>query len=750
MGRIDYFLPGEDEPGLGANFLEPFSPRIARGYLAACAPSHGRLLDPFCQSPTLAQEAADREVLLSHFSPLHVLIVQGLLNLPSPQELDAATTRLGDTPKLGIPLREHIRSLYSAQCQRCRSGVVAERFLWEAGLLKLKEYSCDTCGFQGVAPVEELDQEKVLATEPQGFHYHYLLERITPPGDEDRRLVRNLLQLYTPRNLSALVDLSLKIEPLFEDPHLRQSMQTILLLTMASTSKFGGDPWPRFSTARMRPPLTFQERNLWNAFEDNYLAIRQMAAEKPPQVEARVTQESTRSLARNLPNGSLQLILTVPPLPDRNHWALLYFWTGWILGRDAASILKPLLRVRAGDWDWYRRAMTTALRSLAPTLAPVGQMVLLLQNGNYPWAVSLLLAAAEAGLKTEDFLHQPRLSPAQASTEVRPGSKPEPEAGGYRLTFTTAETTIVTGTTVAQRLRETALRAIDNLLRGWGEALSSTLLRLAIWEAWGQEDLLRQAIKEGIPPKQLEEELQESWKSGLEAERFSPFAGEEDLFWLGPQYNVESPPLFDRVEEAAQGLLATRAPMPLAQAQEEVYRQFPGLLTPPQGLAEAALRGYSREAEGILWPSLVDAQKESLEVLGLLQQMGERLGFQAIGPGRSEHFDLEWREGDQSLYRFIIHSTAQVANFYPGAGENQSPARVLVAIPDPFSDLLRLKLAWSPILRGRLISAGWDFIKFGLIKDMAAQEKIERHDLAKIIGLLPPVETKEAQLPLLL
>ncbi|MBI2845302.1 MAG: hypothetical protein HYX86_02015 [Chloroflexi bacterium] len=749
MAGPDYFLPGDDSPGILPNFLEPISPRLAGHYIAAYVPSHGRLLDPFCQSPTLAQEAVGREVLLSHFSPLHVLTVESLLHLTSPQELDAATTRLGDFPKLGTPLRESIARLYASHCHRCRSPITVDRFRWESGILKQKEFSCDYCGFQGLAPTEDLDQERALKVEPQGFQYHYLLERIAPPGDEERRLIRNLLQLYTPRNLSALVDISLKIESFFQDDIIRRAMQIMLLLTIARTSKFGADALPHFSTGRLRPPLTFQEQNAWMVFEDAYRTLRHLAMEPINDVVAQVSQESTRSLAHHLPRQSTDLIIAVPPLPDRNHWALLYLWTGWILGREKAQVLKPLLRVRTGDWDWYRRAMTTALRSLAPTLAPTGRMVLILSQANYPWATNLLLAAAEAGLKTESFLYQTRESPTETSAQAKAGSKPEVGYEDYRLILSTEETPLVPGPTVAQRLRQVAYLAIQGILEEWGDALPSNYLRLAVWQSWNRQDLLRQAVKEGIPAKDLEKELEEAWTEGLARQIFSAAEAQEDLHWLADR-SEKIPPLLDRVEEAARQVVEKSSPLSFHQAQEEVYRQFPGSLTPPRDMVETALLAYGREAEGMLWPSSTDIQKEKAKVLDILQQLGERLDFKVISSSETKHSDLEWEEGEKTLYRFVIRSTARVAEFYRWAIESKGPERLLIAIPDTLSDLLRLKLAWSPILRQRLLSAGWDFVKFGLIREMAAQEKIERHDLAKIIGLLPPAETKEAQLPLLL
>lgn len=744
MGSLDYFVPGEEISGFPAGFLDPLPASVVRRYLEVFVPAGGRALDPFSQTPVLSQEAAllGKDALASHFSPLHVLVIKALLNLLPPSQLDAATTRLGDAPKLGKPLREHILGLYASQCVRCRGAVIVDRFLWEGGMLKKKEYKCPHCGFQGPASPEEQDHEKAQAVQPQGFHHHYLLERVAPPGDEDRRLMRNLLETYSPRNLSALVDLSIKIDSLFADSSLLDTMKLLLLLTIANTSKFGAFGLPRFLPGRFRPPSNFEETNVWMAFEGTYQFLRQFAADKEEVASATVTQESTRALARRLEAKSLDLILTTPPPPDRNLWALYYLWTAWLLGREQASVLKPLLRVRQGDWTWYRRAMSQSLRSLAPTLRPGSRLVFLLEKGNYPWAVRLLLAASEADLKMEGLVFQPEVAPEDAKSKVTQGET-------YRLIFAQQEATTISAQPVSQELRHVAVQAAEEILRQWGEALPSQHLRLAIWEAWGKKDLLRPAVKEGLTAKELEQEIEEVIKEGLDAGKFFQFVIQEDIVWFGSLYK-EGKPLSDRVEEAAHLLLTESASIPFLEAQEKIYAQFPSVLTPPRGLVEAALRAYGEEKDGNLqpWTEYLELSKDG--ILTVLEQLGQRLGFVMLRPKEPSFCDLAWREGQELAYLFIIRSHAMLNDFYVWVESTPKQARTLVVIPNALGELLRLKLAWSPILRQRLIEAGWDFVKYENLKPLATQEEIQRHDLSKIIGLLPPVEAREAQLPLLM
>ena len=132
---------------------------------------------------------------------------------------------------------------------------------------------------------------------------------------------------------------------------------------------------------------------------------------------------------------------------------------------------------------------------------------------------------------------------------------------------------------------------------------------------------------------------------------------------------------------------------------------------------------------------------------GELLRLGERLGFQVWAGARLPRYaDVAWREGETS-YLFLIRQKVSLRDLCRWVEEGLK-ARHLILIPDERASLLRLRLEGSPLIRKRLTESDWDFAKFGHLRSMAAQEEVDRHDLKKIVGLLPPIESAEAQLPL--
>ena len=120
MAQINYFVPGKwvKAGRFLAHYVQPMPVGVATAYLEAYTSSGQIVLDPFCQSPTLVTEVAatGRKVIAANFNPVLALLVRGQLSLPEPRALDAATTRLGDSLKLGVPLREHLDGLYATNC----------------------------------------------------------------------------------------------------------------------------------------------------------------------------------------------------------------------------------------------------------------------------------------------------------------------------------------------------------------------------------------------------------------------------------------------------------------------------------------------------------------------------------------------------------------------------------------------------------------------------------------------------------
>jgi DNA-directed RNA polymerase subunit RPC12/RpoP len=368
MRDVEYFIPArETDPEIPLQrYLAPLAADVLRQHLGRCTSPGDLILDPTAQTPHLPLAAArlGRKAISSNFNPISTLLVRGILSLPAPDELDAATMQLGDSLKRGIPLRDHINGLYASSCERCSRPVIVEHFLWdgEESSPVSKRYQCPHCGNEGQFPVVHGDLQALEAVESQGVHYWYLLERLAQPHEPERMLAEELLQLYTSRNLYALTDLSMRIEGLFSHSPSQTALQLILLSCLDKCSKLAAAPMPRATASRLEPPSTFMERNVWHAFEEAYLHVRELVPADPvslasevgevleQDLQALVLNEPVRKVAALLPPASVSLIIGAPQAYYRPFWTLSYLWSGWLWGRHKATLLKPLLRRKTMGW----------------------------------------------------------------------------------------------------------------------------------------------------------------------------------------------------------------------------------------------------------------------------------------------------------------------------------------------------------------------------------------------------------------
>lgn len=477
MGGIDHFVPGKKPEAYGplARYARPLPAEVVTAYIEAYTETGEVVLDPFCRTETVALQAtaSGRRAIAVDANPINVLAVKVALNPPRPRQLDAATARLGDTPKLGVPLREHLNQLYRTTCSGCGEPVIADYFVWdrEKGEPIEKHYGCQTCTAERLEEVDRFDLEALERVEKQGFHYWYILRRLAPADDdkrsrpvksiagsnpvrrdrlseeETRDLVRRLLDLYTPRNLYALANLLIKIETVFANSPLQDALRLILLRCLDTCSVLNASPTQEPRPRHLHPPAKFVERNVWQAFEESYRELRQRPplhairlAESPSQIvgprlkaqdtapNAAVKRATAGRLAEELPEGSAGLIIGQPPGLDRVFWSLSYLWSGWLFGKDEAAALKPLLRPRVPRWSWYLQAIASAFRSLRQILRPQGRLVLIFTTQELAHSAALILAASKADLRLESLLYQP--------CEIAEPSKPMAGTlGQHRLSF---------------------------------------------------------------------------------------------------------------------------------------------------------------------------------------------------------------------------------------------------------------------------------------------------------------------------
>ena len=796
MHRIEHFIPARETSSQIPlqRFLDPLPLDILDQYLS-CYTAPGELaIDPMAQTPALpiAATRLDAKSIVSNFNPINALMLRGMLALPAAHDIDAATMRLGDSLKRTVPLRDHINQLYASTCGSCSVPVIVQRFLWDGDQNRPLEkyYHCPHCADDGHAPVDDSDLETLDAMESQGVHFWYLLERLAQSHDPERRLAEELLQLYTPRNLYALTDVSMKIEALFADSPLQTTLHLILLWCLDSCSKLAEAPLPRATAFRLQPPSRFVERNVWHAFEEAYRHIRQLAPSEQvslcsdldrlveePETQALVLNEPLRDVADMLPPSSVSLVISAPQAYYRPFWTLSFLWSGWLWGRHKAALLKPLLRRKTMGWSWYRRTLATALETLHRPLKPQGKMVFLLEGADLTHVTNAILATIGAAFNLDRVLYQPQdSSPPRHPMQGVPGA--------YRLTFSKGAADLPhiedpSPEGLSPALLQSARQAITELLRERGEALHLGWIHSAVYQHWARNGLLREALlldREMSAADYLQQQLETSLEEGLETQVLELLPEDPDdpeapqLWWLAGK-GYPPLPLGDRLEEAVWDALRQEADLELEQLEDSIYSRFPGRFTPGPGLLEKCIQSYGvlDEASG-KWRLHAEDDRENLlqesdAALVLLTNLGRRLGYEVwsredtLQKDRANGIDrpprrlptgthLAWERGEMPSYLFAIKQTARLGDILSGSAKGWEEAQRYIVICERRQELLRFRMETGLLLRRALVDGGWRFIKLNHLRALSVKRQLDRQDLTHFVGLEPLIERPEAQLPL--
>ncbi len=267
---------------------------------------------------------------------------------------------------------------------------------------------------------------------------------------------------------------------------------------------------------------------------------------------------------------------------------------------------------------------------------------------------------------------------------------------------------------------------------------------------------------------------------------------EPGRWWLRDPADIEAarPPLADRVEWAVFSLLSTSGGIPAAAFDHRIASMFRGHDAPDEELIQACVNSYrwiAPDSDGLLQAAgtLQDRYREHGEVVATIGELGHRLGLRIwiapreqrrrndgrpiadmlsdveqrvylplVTPGPAEaleQVDCIWYLRGKATFMFEVEWTAMLGEPVLRRGA-QIPAgdtvvRFLV-IPAARTDLVRLKLDRSPVLRARLEQDNWHILKAEHLRLLAAREQPSLDDLAPLLGLDPPIERLGEQLPL--
>ena len=264
---------------------------------------------------------------------------------------------------------------------------------------------------------------------------------------------------------------------------------------------------------------------------------------------------------------------------------------------------------------------------------------------------------------------------------------------------------------------------------------------------------------------------------------------EPGRWWLGDRADREAAaaPLADRVEWAVFSLLSTAGPLPESAFFERIAALFTGHDLADEALVRACLDSYRSPASTaeriVTGDDLLRRSQEHTELLAALADGGHRAGMQVwLGQReQSRRIDgaplgdvLDDRERDGSLgwlaraeelldvdciwyvrgklaFLFEVEWTAMLGEpllrRHARIASDERIVRFLVIAPER-TELVRYKLARSPLLRTALEEGPWHILKSTHLRSFLALDELNLDALEPLLGLDPLVERSGEQLPL--
>lgn len=704
MDEVSYLIveQGSRPSIVLADYLTSLPPGLIQAYVSCYTKPGDVVLDPFCQNDAVATEALrmGRKAILTDFNPITTFVARASFSNLTSQQLSYAFVRLSEGARMQTSLRAHINQLYMTTCSRCHRQAVVSYFVWNRDEDRpvRKHYLCDACRpgngtYQMYSDaVDDADLERACQIEPKGFHYSYVVDRLAAEATGQEILAKQLLQLYTPRNLYALVTILMQIEAVFDNPHHQDVLKLALLDCLDSCSKLNAvaknaRPWNYGKD--LRPPARFVERNVWEAFDGAFKRINERIERRRTEGQAArfastaeqllsmggqaqqetlpnlvVRKRSARSLTDEIPEGSVDLVIAAPPFPDRSAFlALSYLWSGWLFGPEQAATFNGLGKLRHKvDWEPYFKGMLASFKAIGHALKRDCLLVLDFDSPYHEQCEAIVFAGIAAGFQVKRIIYQPL-----ANAENEPAKLLGSAFGHYCIQMVklphyvaaqrpraAAMSSVGAGGVADTQLLEKCLKssvkqAIRDILTQRAEPLSFDWLVVAVYERLGKDMLCAEAMRTGSVEAGLFDSLRRlvdgEIKAVLEKDyRQLPLEPGKGAFWWFARRSFSATPISEQVEEAVYNVLSTSPSTNEQSLAHVVYSLFPGLLTPEQGWMEQILQSYGVKEPGMGWllrpeDGLQKRRQQHSEIIAALVHLGHRLGYK-VGIGKDQEKQL--------------------------------------------------------------------------------------------------------------
>jgi hypothetical protein len=730
------YITGFERADVGplARFLPPLEDGVVSAWLSLQTLSGNWLLDPFGFSPRLVLEAARSgyRVLVTANNPITRFLLEIFANPPPESEFIASLADLGAIKKGDERLESHLQSLYLTSCEKCNQQIQAQAFLWKKGedVPYGKTYECKHCNDKGEKIANEADKERAKKiAETDTLHRSRLFERVVSLKDEDRVYAEEAIEHYLPRPLYALSTIINRLDGLEISAERKRALTALVLLACDAGNTLWSYPEERKRPKQLSTPNQFKENNIWRMLERGVSLFAESGS--PVVCEAYPTKipesggiliyegrlkDLANQVKREIP---IAAVIGSVPRPNQAFWTLSALWAGWLWGKDFVEPYKIALRRRRYDWAWNATALNAMFNYLNDLLADGVPMFGLLPEPEPAFLTSAMTAAWYAGFDLQSVAARTELDPVQIIWKS--AQKPKPEKVN----------------------QEKFKNALGTFLSERGEPVKYFYVHLAGLIALAENNGLKQNEDEFDEALRKTQHLFETvLKDDKDFVHYSTGENVDTGLWnikkgRGDLAPTES--LSDNLEKVIVNYLQKNPNVIFLEVEEELNKQFTGLMTPSKGLIYAVLNSYAERIEGARWrlrdEDISSARRDEVKkVFDSLQEIGTRLNYDSSLDDKV----LTWSEKKKPIRKFYVLASALVNK----ALENADEQTVLV-IPGGRAELLTYKQERDPSLKEKMKK--YKLIKYRLIRSLLEVSVLTRETFEEQIAS-DPVEKSTGQM----
>lgn len=735
---IPGFKPAESGPL--ARFLPALEEGVVSAWLSHQTLTGNWLLDPFGFSPRLVLEAARSgyRVLVTANNPVTRFLLETFANPPPEAEFTAALADLGAVKRGDERLEIHLQSLYLTSCEKCNQKIHASAFLWrkDGDVPYAKIYECKHCGDSGERLAAEDDKEnakRIASTD--ALHRSRAFERVVSLKGEDRIYAEESIEHYLPRPLYVLTTILNRLDSLNLSPARRRALTALILLACDAGNTLWAHPAERPRPKQLSTPNQFREHNVWAMIERGVRLFAGSGSPVPCESWPKKLPEAggiciyegrLRDLAHEVKREiPIAAVIGSVPRPNQAFWTLSALWAGWLWGREAVEPYKIALRRRRYDWAWNATALFATFHHLNDLLADGVPMFGLIPEPEALFLTSAFTAAYSAGFPLESVALRTEHDPVQVVWK----SAQKMEAG-------TAEI-------------ESVRKAMREFLRERGEPAGYLHLHAAGLIALTEANALKQKGDEFDEAMRKTNTLLETalkkdkgfvHHSTGEAVDTGMWEAAVSIRGAGRHYSTieKQGSLSDRVEMAVVTYLQKNPNAIFLEVEEELNRQFTGLMTPSKGLIYAVLNSYAEKDGGSWTLRQEDAastrRNEMQTIFVMLGGIGGRLNYDS---SRDENV-LTWLENGKPARKFYVLASALVHRALEATDE-----QTVIVIPGGRAALVAYKRERDPALKERLKNRR--LVKYRLVRSLFEVPILTRETFEEQIAG-DPVEKSVGQL----